>query len=312
MNTYSVAPLVSIIIPTYNHAAFLREALQSVCRQSFSAWEILVINNFSSDDTIAIVESFDDPRIRLINYQNNGVIAASRNQGIALANGRYVAFLDSDDLWYPDKLKQCIPYLDNGADLVAHGLKLIGEVNGNLFCGPKQRATFDALLDKGACITPSATMIRKSVLNKVGNFTESPEYNTAEDYHLWIKLARENVHMEFFDEILGEYRVHTGNHSGSAVRHMHSILHVIDEFLPVDASAGFASRLRVRRCKAMIYYGAGRSLYKTRLYSEARPVFSSSIVLWPFHVRTYAAIGFNTFNWLVSQFDFFKRENKLL
>ena len=87
------APIVSIIIPCYNHAHFLREALQSVQMQSFSDWEVVVINNYSKDETIAVVTSFEDSRIRLENFHNNGVIAASRNRGIALARGRYIAIL---------------------------------------------------------------------------------------------------------------------------------------------------------------------------------------------------------------------------
>src|SRR3989304_1426515 len=77
------SPLVSVIIPTYNHAHFLREALESVCAQTHANWEAVVINNYSEDNTVEVVESFKDPRIRLENFRNNGVIAAFRNRGIA-------------------------------------------------------------------------------------------------------------------------------------------------------------------------------------------------------------------------------------
>src|SRR3989304_1110083 len=116
------APLVTVVIPTYNHAHFLREALQSVRAQSFSEWEAVVVNNYSEDDTIAVVESFADPRIRLENFRNNGIIAASRNRGIALARGKYLAFLDSDDLWLPEKLACFISHLDGGFDVFCHRL----------------------------------------------------------------------------------------------------------------------------------------------------------------------------------------------
>ncbi|MDP2842393.1 MAG: glycosyltransferase family A protein, partial [Acetobacterium sp.] len=90
-------PLVSVVIPTYNHAGFLREALESLVAQTFSDWEALVVNNYSEDDTLDVVEAFNDPRIRVENFRNNGVIGASRNRGIRLSKGKYIAFLDSDD-----------------------------------------------------------------------------------------------------------------------------------------------------------------------------------------------------------------------
>lgn len=288
-------PLVTVVIPTYNHAGFLREALQSLCAQSFVAWEAVVVNNYSEDDTIAVVESFADPRIRLENFRNNGVIAASRNRGIALACGRYVAFLDSDDTWYPDKLISCIPYLDKGADLVCHGLRCIGEREGDIYCGPQQRATYDALLDRGSCITPSATIVRKETLEAVGMFSEDKAIVTSEDYHLWIKLAQARARMVFINEILGEYRIHAGNQSGAVLRHLDSVLRVVKEFLPVDSSSGLKLHLRLRRRLGLAYYGAGRGMQKNGQFAEAWTLFLRSLVRRPFYIKTYVAIVLNTF-----------------
>lgn len=92
--------LVTIVIPTYNHAEKLNVALQSILRQTFTAWKVIVVNNFSTDNTIDIVNSFADPRIHLFNFKNNGVIAASRNYAMKLADTKFIAFLDSDDIWY--------------------------------------------------------------------------------------------------------------------------------------------------------------------------------------------------------------------
>jgi len=92
-------PVVSIVIPTYNHEHFLKKCLQSVVDQTFTNWEAIVVNNFSEDNTIAVVNSFHDPRIHLVNFKNNGIIAASRNKGIKLSRADLIAFLDSDDIW---------------------------------------------------------------------------------------------------------------------------------------------------------------------------------------------------------------------
>lgn len=289
----SNAPLITVVIPTYNHAHFLREALQSVRAQSFSEWEVVVVNNYSEDDTVAVVESFTDPRIRLENFRNNGVIAASRNRGIALARGRYVAFLDSDDLWYPDKLLRCVSHLEQGADLVCHGLRCIGMRVGDMYCGPQQRATFDALLDEGNCITPSATVVRKDILESVGAFSEDPAIVTSEDYHLWLKLAKVGTRMWFIKELLGEYRVHSGSQSLSVLRHLKSVLSVVEEFLPESSSHGLMVRIRFRRRVALAYYSAGRAMQENRQFAKAWLLLFSSLTYWPFYSKTYAVLFLN-------------------
>ncbi|MFM8815465.1 MAG: glycosyltransferase family 2 protein, partial [Actinomycetes bacterium] len=106
------SPLVSIVIPTYNHAPMLQRALSTVVKQTYQNWNAIVVNNFSTDNTLEIVAAFNDPRIQVVNFRNNGVIGASRNEGIALSTGTYVAFLDSDDTWVPSKLEKCVEILE--------------------------------------------------------------------------------------------------------------------------------------------------------------------------------------------------------
>ena len=123
VSTMSDQPFVTVVIPTLNHAKLLRRALYSVVAQTFDNWEAIVINNFSTDETIKVVESYQDDRIKLINFKNNSVIAASRNQGIKNARGIYIAFLDSDDNWYSEKLQKCVEYANQGAQSICHGKK---------------------------------------------------------------------------------------------------------------------------------------------------------------------------------------------
>jgi len=101
---YINQPLVSVVIPTYNHALFLERALRSVIDQTYSNWEAIVIDNHSNDNTDEVVASFIDKRIKLLKIHNHGSIAKSRNLGINTAKGKWIAFLDSDDLWYKEKL----------------------------------------------------------------------------------------------------------------------------------------------------------------------------------------------------------------
>lgn len=290
----SYSPVVTVVIPTYNHAHFLREALQSLCAQTYTDWEAVVVNNFSEDDTIAVVESFADTRILLENFRNNGVIAASRNRGIALARGKYVAFLDSDDTWYPEKLASCIVCFDSGIGLVSHGLRWIGDQERNMFCGPEQRATFDALLYEGSCITPSATVVLKDLLESVGCFSEDPAVVTSEDYHLWLKLAQAGTKMCFIKEILGQYRIHSGNLSGSVLRHLNSVLCVVDGFFSDDSTQrSLKMRMRIRRRYCITYYGAGRAMQHNGQFTQAWVLLFRAIRFWPFFLKSYVAIIFS-------------------
>lgn len=283
-------PVVTVIIPTYNHAHFLRDALQSLCAQTYTNWEAIVVNNFSEDDTVAVVESFDNPRIRLENFRNNGIIAASRNRGIALARGRYLAFLDSDDTWYPNKLARCMEQFDDDIGLVCHGLHWFGDQERDVFCGPEERATFDTLLDEGNCITPSATVVLKDMVELVGCFSEDPAIVTSEDYHLWIKLARAGIRMRFIKEILGQYRIHSGNQSSSVLRHLNSVLCVVDEFFPEKNSRNFKVRMRARRRYGIANYGAGRAMQRNGQFTQSWPLLFRAIEYSPFFIKNYAAI----------------------
>jgi len=283
-------PVVTVIIPTYNHAHFLKDALQSLCKQTYTDWEAIVINNYSEDDTVAVVESFSDPRIMLENFHNDGVIAASRNKGITLAKGDFLAFLDSDDSWYPEKLARCMEYFDNGIGLVCHGLHWIGDQERDIFSGPEKRATFDALLYKGYSLTPTAVVVVKDLVESVGCFSEKPAIVTAEDYHLWIKLAQMGIQMCFIREILGQYRVHSGNQSGSVLCHLAAVLSVVKEFFPSKNSRSLSTRMRIRRRYCIAYYGAGRAMQRNNKYTQSWLLLFSAIIYWPFYMKSYAAI----------------------
>ena len=217
-------PFVTVVIPTFNHAKLLRRALDSVVAQTFDNWEAIVINNFSTDETIEVVESYQDDRIKLINFKNNGVIAASRNQGIKNARGTYIAFLDSDDNWYSEKLQKCVEYANQGAQFICHGEKWINSdlSTREIMYGPANRATYLSLLFRGNCISTSATCIDTVLLRSVDGFDESTEIVTAEDYDLWMRLAATNPKTVFIPEILGEFHRLSDSASSAVLRNLSS------------------------------------------------------------------------------------------
>ena len=286
------SPVVSVVIPTYNHAQFLRAAIQSVLDQTFTDWEAIVVNNYSEDETAEIVASYDDPRIKRVDFHNHGIIAAARNHGIGLALGEFVAFLDSDDIWYPDKLKRCIEKLHEGNDVVCHGEAWVkaGRPPRRMYYGPQRRTSYLSLLYDGNCLSTSAIVVRKTALIQVDGFSEHPQMVTAEDYELWLKLAKAGCRIALVDEILGEYRIHGGNQSKAVMRNLQAELAVLEKHFGEIPRRGFISWLRRQRRFALAYYGAGRGMQAEGSHVDALRWFARSWITYPFIARAYAAI----------------------
>lgn len=259
-------PTVSIVIPTYNHAYLLRRALGSVSVQTFRDWEAIVVNNFSQDDTEEVVNQACDPRIRLVNFRNHGIIAASRNRGISLAAGNWIAFLDSDDIWYPEKLERSMAVLARGNDLVCHGEAWVrkGVRIQEVFYGPQARAQYRSLLFGSNCLSTSAVTVRKACLEAVGGFREHASYVSVEDYDLWLRLARAGYRFAFVDEILGEAHTHGGNESRHLLRSMRAELAVLgDHFSGLGRMSLTDRMLTVRRC-SRVYLSHGIRFLRLR------------------------------------------------
>lgn len=286
-------PRCSIVIPTYNHAHFLRTALDSVRAQTFGDWEAIVVNNFSEDDTIAVVESYDDPRIRLVNFANHGIIAAARNHGLSLTKAPIVAFLDSDDFWHPEKLACCLEKLAQGYDLVCHAESWVrqGQRPRIVRYGPEARATYESLLLDGNCISTSAVVVRRDWVERVGAFDVRPEFVTAEDYEMWLKLARDGARIGFIAEVLGQYLIHEGNQSRAALRNMHAVMAVFEHHR--SALAAGTSARRLRRREAVLLYSGARALQDDGRYREAWPHFFKAVLRYPWVSRFYAAMVLN-------------------
>jgi glycosyltransferase involved in cell wall biosynthesis len=208
----SKSPLVSVVIPTYNRADVVCEAIDSVLQQTYSNTEILVVDDGSKDDTLARLSVYGD-RIRILSQQNAGPSVA-RNRGIAAAKGEIISFLDSDDYWLPTKLSRQVELLEKVGDSVACCL-----CNCTiLYHDGSRKATFDIadlatsystamwknpaeVLSTRFVIFTQAVAIRREVLERVGYFDESlPFYS--EDYELSLRLAIEGPWAIIRDELV--------------------------------------------------------------------------------------------------------------
>lgn len=216
--------LVSVIIPTYNHANFLAKAIKSVLDQTYTNFEIIVIDNHSTDNSDEVVNSFNDARLKLLKVHNNGVIAISRNKGILEAKGDWIAFLDSDDIWYPKKLETVMNVSSQNKefDVLSTNEVAVNFKTGDrsiLRYGPYEKNFYKALLLNGNRLSPSATLINHSFLKeKKLLFNESEDYIAVEDYDLWLKLAQHGAKFKFLESVHGEYFIHQNNNSSQLLR----------------------------------------------------------------------------------------------
>ena len=168
------SPIVSVIIPTYNRAEVIERALDSVLAQTYQDYEIIVIDDASTDQTCAVVEAYDDPRIRLIRSHANGGAGAARNAGIVQAQGEYIAFLDSDDEWLAQKLAKQVSLMERLSEewALCHTGVVVSKANGNSIESCRdERLAGDAYRRFIAGKFPYATptmLIRRTSLFSVG------------------------------------------------------------------------------------------------------------------------------------------------
>ena len=210
----AASPTISVIVPTFNRAALLRETVESILAQTFQDFELIIVDNMSTDGTEGYVSHIADNRIHYLRNNNNGVIAVNRNLGIKAARGEYVALCDDDDLWLPIKLEKQLAVMQADPEIIlcySNALLLLGNepLKGLLV---KRRHTgqhFKRLL-RGNLIPNSSVLVRKSVIDDLGGFDEDPLLKGAEDYETWLRAAFRGRFC-YLDEGLIQYRIHPEN-----------------------------------------------------------------------------------------------------
>lgn len=201
------APLVSVVLPTHNRSALLPRAIRSVLRQTYADFELIVVDDASSEDPTPIVDAFGDDRIRLIRHPANRGNAAARNTAIRSARGRFLAFLDDDDEWSPEKLELQVPVLESSeADeaLVYCARRLISDgVTVGIDAPGKEGDVLDELLPWGLMSCPSV-LLKAEVLDEVGLFDERLSRGVDDD--LWRRIAR-HYRVRYLDRVLVDCHV---------------------------------------------------------------------------------------------------------
>lgn len=205
-------PLVSVCIGTFNREDYIRECLDSVFHQTYPNFEVVIADNASTDHTVEIAESYG-PRVRVIRRtENSGTCSTTRNEAVRGAQGDYVAFLDSDDAWLPDKLTKQIAFMESNPDIpLCHTYAEVMDEHSKT-CGirheggiPETGCIIDSLLDH-CFITISSVMIRRHLYFEVGPFREDPPYGkSGEDYDFFMRVAG-RYSIGFIPDVLIRYR----------------------------------------------------------------------------------------------------------
>lgn len=208
---------VSVVMPAYNAAKYIAEAIESLINQTFEDWELVLVNDGSTDDTLTIAQSFSDSRIKITTQQNKGE-AGARNTGLELATGKYISFLDADDMYLPNALDSFVGYMEAQPEVdIAYSDGYVCNTSGE----PIMRLTeireniveghiLESIVISTIVITvPLCTVLRRSAVeSKPFRFDVNISYGT--DWDFWIRISR-FVKFGYLDELTCKYRVHQTN-----------------------------------------------------------------------------------------------------
>jgi glycosyltransferase involved in cell wall biosynthesis len=276
-------PAVSVIIPAYNSAAYIGDALRSVLAQTYERYEIMVIND-GSPDTENLERELQrfSPSLRYIKQENRGV-AAARNAGIRVARGEFIAFLDSDDTWMPTFLEKQLDLIERSkADVVYSDAMLFGDstLAGQTFMklqGAGGEITTERLLNTKVSLQTSTVLARKDAIVRVGLFNES--LRRGQDFELWFRLAKEGFRFACHSETLANHRIVESGLSGgtiSKLRRTLSVLEAIEARYELTPGENDALQFNKRRTLRELALENGKEKLLNRDFDGARKAFGEA------------------------------------
>lgn len=267
--------LVSTIIPAFNAAPFVGETIESALAQTHRDQEIIVVDDGSTDETVAVVRSFE-PRVRLLQQQNGGP-AAARNAGVRVSTGDWIAFLDADDIWMPNKLERQLA-CSGDCGLVYTDRVNIGaawHVTPRLsdYCALPEGDLFTVFLT-GNPVTLSSLMVRRSVFEAMHGFDESAELRGVEDWEFLLRCAANGHFFALCPDALVQYRWHENQISNGHERLCNARLNVLQRAFQMPRGQGISRRIRRLAVASMWrtsawYVGSSNRLQAARWYARS-------------------------------------------
>ena len=269
-------PKVSIIMPTHDRAELLKEAIKSVLAQTYQNWELIIVDDGSTDDTSDVVEHYRrlTPRIQYI-YQAQYGVSRARSRGLAFVQGTYVAFLDDDDLYLPKKLERQIAFLDAHpeAGLVYSSVEHVDLRTETSRVIPTQPARTFLELVRGCTIQTSSVLVRKTCFDQVGTFRG--DLLGCDDYEMWLRIAKEYP-IAFLPERVAVYRFHQSNLSYNWPQRYENLMNVFHGLLAKPGFSG-TQRRAIRRSCARLSYTRASELVETGSVRQAAVYYAQAI-----------------------------------
>jgi glycosyltransferase involved in cell wall biosynthesis len=308
--------LVSIIIPVYNRKAMIVNAIKSIQNQTYTNYEILVVDDGSSDGTQKAVKAFNDSRITLIETDHNGAYIA-RNKGLKKARGKFIAFLDSDDIWLPEKLETQMILMTKEKNVA------MSFTNGYIFKDKETEYEMDLRptgklnlplkefykeLLKNNFIATSSVVVRKDLLNNVGYFLS--ENRGCLDYQMWLRIAK-TYEIRFLNKPLFIYNEHSKSLTGKRIARLNDQLYVYDLEEKWLLENGSKEDIRIlHNSKSNIFKDLGMEFLHSRNQKMAKKFFIKVLKTGD---RTIKTILKNLFWFFIpySMFSIFERKNIL-
>lgn len=259
-------PLISVIIPTYQRRDKLKKTLESVLSQTYTNYEVLIMDDGSNDGTKEMVNSFNDSRIFYNWQKNTGGPAKPRNDGIKIAKGEWVAFLDDDDQWSEDKLSEINEQINDNIDFIYHDYTSI--ISKNFYkkkkliesSSLKPPKFFDLLLN-GNVIGISTVVVRKKILLKIGGFNENINMAPCADYNTWLKITRITENFLYLPKNLGYYNIDQYNMSNQDM--------TVSKRLAVKEFLTYLTKKQRERLDAKFNYLSGSFNYKKKNFEKS-------------------------------------------
>lgn len=283
---------VSVIIPYYNGGEFIKDTLESILNQTYRNYEIIVVDDGSTDGSTdnskGVLDSFKD-KIRYF-YQANEGISGARNRAIKESKGEYIALLDQDDIWYPEKLEKQVEVMNQNLDAGivysdCYYVNKKGDILYRVF--EKQRAysgwIFKNLFIENFIPIPTV-LIRKKILDEVGLFDK--RYSFAEEYELFLRIAR-IYPVEYIDEPLAGYRIHDKNLSKNIEKGLREDIMVKEEMMRTYPDEIFPIQNQVKLELAKFYYQLGRIYKREKKNDIARKNFLKSIQNYKYSYKQF-------------------------
>ncbi|MFM9851744.1 MAG: glycosyltransferase family 2 protein [Sphingomonadaceae bacterium] len=307
-----MTPCVSVVMPVYNVQAYVAEAIRSVLAQTLTDLELIIVDDGGNDDSVAICESFDDPRIRIVHQANRG-LAGARNTGIAEARGRFIALLDSDDRWLPEKLSLHVIHLENNPHVgVSYCPSQFIDERGNVMRLKQKPRLRNIRSEDIFCRNPvgngSAPVLRRAALDIVAfRSPNDPErtcwfdedFRQSEDIEMWLRLSvKGGIRFEGIAPALTQYRVAASGLSAQVLRQYQSWLNVIEklelyapEFAAQHTPRARAYQLRylARRSVQMGDPSMATTMLREAMTSSLRPMIEEPLKTLVTAIAVFAA-----------------------